>query len=77
MAGHKIFGGIHYPHPLSTAQPFGDARTVPWELPVCTRYAKEILSLPMYPEMTPDHVGRVADCIRQFAAASVGAVEAI
>jgi len=74
LASHKIFAGIHYPNPLFTAQPFSGARTVPWELPVCSRYATEILSLPMYPEMTHDQVLRVAECVRQFASATVGAV---
>lgn len=66
LAQDNIFGGIHYPNPLFTAQPFAGSQTLPFELPICSRYAKEILSLPMYPEMTREHVERIARRIRQF-----------
>lgn len=61
-----IYGGIHYPNPLFRAAPFLRSVTVPFELPVCSLYANEILSLPMYPEMTRDQVARVAEGIRSF-----------
>jgi dTDP-4-amino-4,6-dideoxygalactose transaminase len=66
LAQHKIYGGVHYPNPLFKAQPFLGATTIPWDLPLCSQYAQEILSLPMYPEMTEDHVARVAQAVRQF-----------
>lgn len=66
LAEQNIFCGIHYPNPLSVAQPFRDANTVPPNLPVCSRFAKEIVSLPMYPEMTREHVSRIGDAIRSF-----------
>ncbi|MEZ6091531.1 MAG: DegT/DnrJ/EryC1/StrS family aminotransferase [Pirellulaceae bacterium] len=67
LAGKNIFCGIHYPHPLALAEPFKNAATFPQGLPVCTQAAAEILSLPMYPEMTREHVAMVADAIREFA----------
>jgi len=67
LANKKIYCGVHYPNPLSTAAPFVDCPTIPWELPVCSRYAQEIVSLPMYPEMTQDIVARVASAVREFA----------
>ena len=60
----NIFGGIHYPHPLVEAQPFVDSSCFPVGLPVATNYAKQILSLPMYPEMTRDQVKFVAEKLR-------------
>lgn len=66
LAGQKIYCGIHYPNPLSTAAPFASSNTVPWGLPICSQFANEIVSLPMYPEMTRDHVERIADAIRSF-----------
>lgn len=66
LADQQIFGGIHYPHPLHTAAPFKEAATHPLELPQCRHAAAEILSLPLYPEMTRQQVTRVADAIRQF-----------
>lgn len=66
LAKQNIYCGIHYPHPLSTAGPFRSARTVPDGLPVCSGVAGEILSLPMYPEMTRDQVVRVSAAIAEF-----------
>ncbi|MGI9470278.1 MAG: DegT/DnrJ/EryC1/StrS family aminotransferase [Rubripirellula sp.] len=65
LAEQNIFCGVHYPNPLSTSQPFIDAPSIPMGLPVCTQLAKEIVSLPMYPEMTRDQVVRVACSVRQ------------
>ncbi len=62
----NIFCGIHYPNPLSQAQPFSDCVTVPLDLPVVSRLATEIFSLPMYPEMTREQVSRVGQEIRSF-----------
>ncbi|GAB5404006.1 MAG: DegT/DnrJ/EryC1/StrS family aminotransferase [Aureliella sp.] len=66
LADKQIYCGIHYPHPLSEAQPFEHAPTLPSGLPVCTQLAQEILSLPMYPEMTREHVRVVSDAICRF-----------
>ena len=68
LAEQNIFCGIHYPHPLSTAGPFRNAPTVPLGLPVCSQVASEILSLPMYPEMTRQQVNRVAQAVGNFVA---------
>jgi dTDP-4-amino-4,6-dideoxygalactose transaminase len=74
LAKNKIYGGIHYPNPLFRAQPFQGATTIPWDLPVCSKYADEILSLPMYPEMTREHVRRIAESLRQFTGAAIVSV---
>ncbi|QDV55616.1 DegT/DnrJ/EryC1/StrS family aminotransferase [Rosistilla oblonga] len=66
LAAKKIFCGVHYPHPLATATPFQDAKTFPEGLPVCTSAASAILSLPMYPEMTQQHVSMVAKALVDF-----------
>jgi dTDP-4-amino-4,6-dideoxygalactose transaminase len=66
LAAKNIFCGIHYPNPLFTAQPFQNAPTIPMGLPVCSQIAKEIVSLPMYPEMTREQVSRVSDSVIEF-----------
>ncbi len=66
LAAKNIACGIHYPNPLCTAQPFVDAPTMPLGLPVCSQVANEIVSLPMYPEMTREQVSRVAGAIAEF-----------
>jgi len=59
-----IATGIHYPVPihLQTAWRRGNHQTE--GLPITERYAREILSLPMYPELTPDSIEYVAGAIR-------------
>ncbi|MCA9126378.1 MAG: DegT/DnrJ/EryC1/StrS family aminotransferase [Planctomycetales bacterium] len=66
LADRNIQCGIHYPHPLSRAQPFENSPTFPEHLPRCTTFAEQIISLPMYPEMTRAQVDRVAAGIREF-----------
>lgn len=64
LAAENIYCGIHYPNPLPTAAPFHDAVTYPMGLPNCAKFSTEILSLPMYPELTREHVARIANSIR-------------
>lgn len=64
LAEEQIYCGIHYPNPLPNAAPFHDSVTYPLGLPNCTKFASEILSLPMYPELTREQVTRIADSIR-------------
>lgn len=66
LAEQNIHTGIHYPNPLSTAGSFQDAPTIPMGLPVCTEVANEIVSLPMFPEMTREQVQRVALLTKRF-----------
>ena len=40
------------------------------ECPVVTQVADEILSLPMYPEMTREHVAQVGNALRAFSSVS-------
>ncbi|MFN3189908.1 MAG: DegT/DnrJ/EryC1/StrS family aminotransferase [Aureliella sp.] len=65
-AAEGVTCGIHYPNPLSTAQPFQDSVTVPLDLPVCSEITKQIVSLPMFPEMTRKQVDQVAAAVRSF-----------
>lgn len=63
---NEIFCGIHYPVPchLQKAYDFLDYRK--GSLPVSERYADEILSLPMYPELKPEEIMFVCDKIKEF-----------
>ncbi|MEM9645011.1 MAG: DegT/DnrJ/EryC1/StrS family aminotransferase [Planctomycetota bacterium] len=71
MAANNIFCGIHYPNPLYVNEPFSDARTVPLDCPVVTQLSKEIVSLPMFPEMTREQVRMVARAAMEFSPLSV------
>jgi dTDP-4-amino-4,6-dideoxygalactose transaminase len=59
--------GIHYPVPLHLQTPYRDARTVPPGVPVTTRLAQRILSLPMFPEISRLQIKRAAQAINSMA----------
>src|SRR4051794_38794722 len=59
--------GIHYPAPVHLQPAYrGRLAEYPAGLPETTRVAGEILSLPIYPQLTDDAVNRVIAEIRRF-----------
>lgn len=63
---HGIFAGIHYPVPCHLQQAMAYLGYKPGEFPVTERVVAEILSLPMYAELTNEQVGSVVDAISAF-----------
>lgn len=61
-----IATGIHYPVPVHLQRAWQTAGCRTESLPVTERYVGEILSLPMYPELTAESIQRVADAMREF-----------
>jgi dTDP-4-amino-4,6-dideoxygalactose transaminase len=57
---------IHYPVPVHLQQAYQDLNIKPGALPITEKYATEILSLPMYPELKDEDVFYVADKINAF-----------
>jgi dTDP-3-amino-3,4,6-trideoxy-alpha-D-glucose transaminase len=57
---------IHYPIPLHLQPAFAGLGLKAGALPVAEAAAREILSLPLYPEMTDAQVVRVAEAVRGF-----------
>ncbi|MBI2383233.1 MAG: DegT/DnrJ/EryC1/StrS family aminotransferase [Gammaproteobacteria bacterium] len=64
LSAHGIATGLHYPVPVHMQPCFADLGYSRGTFPVAERHAESELSLPMYPEMTQAHVGRIADCLR-------------
>jgi dTDP-4-amino-4,6-dideoxygalactose transaminase len=62
-----IGAGVHYPIPIHEQAPYAGIRTVPDNAPVSTLLSRQILSLPLYPEMTEAQVAEVADAVRECA----------
>lgn len=60
-----IGAGIHYPVPVHLQGAFSHLGHGPGNFPVTERAAGEILSLPMYAEITPAQQERVADALRE------------
>lgn len=67
-----IATGIHYPIPLHLQPAFAGLGYGRGDFPVAEQLAEEILSLPMYPELSPEMIAAVAQAIRQFVAESDG-----
>ena len=61
-----IATGLHYPIPLHLQKAFSFYGYCKGDFPVTERAAGEILSLPMYPELTEEQVDYVCDTIRGF-----------
>jgi dTDP-4-amino-4,6-dideoxygalactose transaminase len=58
--------GIHYPVPLHMQKVYLSLNYRPNDFPVASRVAVEIVSLPMFPELTSEEQARVADEVLRF-----------
>ena len=58
--------GIHYPIPLHRQRAYDVLGYKEGDFPVCETIAAEILSLPMYPQLTPEQQARVVEEILNF-----------
>jgi len=66
LAQHGIGALIHYPVPVHLQPAYTGRLGLPGDLPVTEHAAKEILSLPIYPELTADEVGQVIATVRNW-----------
>lgn len=66
--------GIHYPIPIHLLQAHADLGYKRGEFPVSERMAGQVLSLPMYPELTADQIAEVAQVVHQTCTAREAAV---
>jgi len=57
---------IHYPAPIHLHSAASNLGYKAGDFPVTERQAKHILSLPIYPELTPDDLNTVAAAIKEF-----------
>jgi dTDP-4-amino-4,6-dideoxygalactose transaminase len=69
VAGRLAQGGIQtsifYPVPLHLQPAFAESGGRPGQLTVAERAAHQVLSLPLFPEMTAGQIVRVTDCVRE------------
>ncbi len=54
---------IHYPIPVHLQKAYADLKLKKGSFPVAERYAEEILSIPLYPELTESEISFVAETI--------------
>ena len=67
LAEAGIGTGIHYPIPLHLQKAYEQLNYKKGDFPVTERVAAEIVSLPMYPQMSEEQLANVAKRVKQFA----------
>ncbi len=65
MAEREVHTAIYYPLPLHLQPMYRDLGYRSGDFPEAERAAKEVLCLPMYPELTDAQVDEVVDAVRQ------------
>jgi dTDP-4-amino-4,6-dideoxygalactose transaminase len=66
LTENQIHCGIHYPVPIHLQEAYKFLGYSEGTFPVAERYAKELISLPMYPELTHQQQKQIVDRIKQF-----------
>jgi len=66
LADRGVQTGIHYPMPLHLTGAYRASGGGPGTMPVTETLASEILSLPMFPELTRGQIDHIAACIHEF-----------
>ncbi len=66
LASKGIATGIHYPQIMAELPAYRRDAGGPEAFPVAAALRNEILSLPLYPEMTDEQIEEVVDGIREF-----------
>jgi dTDP-4-amino-4,6-dideoxygalactose transaminase len=72
LGGEGIETGIHYPLPVHLQPAYAELGRGPGSFPVAETLAGELLSLPMYPELTPELIAEVVEVLER-AVETVGA----
>jgi dTDP-4-amino-4,6-dideoxygalactose transaminase len=67
LHAHGIASGIHYPVPVHLQPAYADLGYKAGDFPESERAANEVLSLPMYPELSHTEIEAVTAAIRQEA----------
>jgi dTDP-4-amino-4,6-dideoxygalactose transaminase len=67
LADRGIASAIHYPIPIHRSQAYASLAGEQDVAPCASALANEILSLPMFPAMTAEQVGRIGDALHEYA----------
>ncbi len=66
LADNSIFCGIHYPITLPNLKAYSYLNHKPEDFPVSSGLQNEILSLPMFPELTIEQINYITGKIKEF-----------
>ncbi len=64
LESHGVSTGIHYIVPIHKQTPFHNGK--PASYPVCEKLSREVLSIPMYPDLSEAQVKYVGEKIKEF-----------
>jgi dTDP-4-amino-4,6-dideoxygalactose transaminase len=67
LRDRQIFTALHYPVPVHVQKAYAHLGYREGDFPVTERVCKEIVSLPMFPDLTAEQIERVAEGIHDFA----------
>jgi len=70
LGADGVASGVHYPIPIHRQPAWADLGYEPDAFPEAQRASDEVLSLPLYPEMTDDQIDAVVASVRRAVAAS-------
>lgn len=62
-----VYGGLHYPTPVHLQPCYENLGMRSGSLPVTEALASQVISLPMYAEITDEQIEYVCDCVKRFA----------
>ena len=74
LAEDGIQTGIHYPIPVHLQPAYADLGYEPGSFPEAEAAAKQVLSLPLYPELSSQAVSEVADAVKKIVGSKVNTV---
>lgn len=73
LRDNEIYCGIHYPIPIHLQEAYKFLQLPSGSLPVSERIAYELISLPMYPELSTEHIEYVCRTIKSYIAGTLDA----
>ncbi len=65
LAAQNIASTVYYPVPMHLQPMYASLGVRKGELPVAEKAAEEVLSLPIYPELTAEQINRISDTIKE------------
>ncbi len=68
-----ISTGVHYPVPIHLQKAYSDLGYGPGSFPITEQASRDVLSLPMYAELSDQQIEYVANAIKQFPEATIQA----
>jgi dTDP-4-amino-4,6-dideoxygalactose transaminase len=71
LQSREIQTGIHYPVPVHLQKAYADPRYPAGSFPCAETASREVLSLPLYPEIAPEQIHSVAQAIHDFSGMQV------